>query len=192
SHVRTRAKSRVTPLPCCHRPDMLSPRSSPYSNAPRLPDPIDDLGALVGAPGLPVELEIGPGRGGFALERLSACPDARLIGLEIKRKWATLVDERLKARGLGSRGRVFCEDARQALMRFPTGSVSIAYFHFPDPWWKKRHQKRLVLTPAMVAELARVIVPGGQLFVQTDVEERAHAYQAIIDDNPHFESTSVG
>jgi tRNA (guanine-N7-)-methyltransferase len=171
---------------------MPPPSSNPYANAPRLPDPIDDLGALVGAPGTPVELEIGPGRGGFALERLMACPDARLIGLEIKRKWATLVDERLKAGGFGSRGRVFCEDARQALRRMPTGSVSIAYFHFPDPWWKKRHQKRLVLTPPLVAELARVIVVGGELFVQTDVEERVRAYQATIDADPHFLRMSVG
>ena len=165
---------------------MPSPSPNPYANAPRLPDPIEDLGALVGVPGKPVELEIGPGRGGFALERLLACSDAHLIGLEIKRKWATLVDERLRARGLGSRGRVFCEDVRLALPRIPSGSVSIAYFHFPDPWWKKRHQKRLVLTPSVVAELARVIVAGGELFVQTDVQERANAYQAIIDLDPHF------
>lgn len=171
---------------------MTRSSSNPYANAPRLPDLIDDLGALVGSPGNPVELEIGPGRGGFALERLMACPDARLIGLEIKRKWATLVDERLKARGLGARGRVFCEDARHALARIPTGSVSIVYFHFPDPWWKKRHHKRLVLTPPLVAELARVIVVGGELFVQTDVEERVRAYEATIDANPHFRRLGAG
>lgn len=169
------------------------PMSSPnrYEHAPRLPDGPLDPGALVGAPGRAVELEVGPGRGAFALERLEAVPHARLIGIEIKRKWATLVDERLQRRGLGDRGRVFCDDARTALSRFPECSVSIAYFHFPDPWWKKRHRKRLVLNSQMLAELARVLVRGGELFVQTDVEERVLAYEALIDAHGAFVACGI-
>jgi tRNA (guanine-N7-)-methyltransferase len=121
------------------------------------------------------------------MERLVACPEARLVGLEIKRKWATLVDERLHKHGLGTRGRVFCEDVRQVLPRLPNDSVSIVYFHFPDPWWKKRHKKRLVLTSPLLVELARVVVSGGQLFVQTDVEERALAYESTIATVPEFQ-----
>ncbi|HEY6727925.1 MAG TPA: tRNA (guanine-N7)-methyltransferase [Polyangiaceae bacterium] len=157
-----------------------------YEHAPRLPEGSLDPGALVGGPGQPVELEVGPGRGAFAFERLAAVPSARLIGFEIKRKWATIVDERLSQRGLGARGRVFFEDARIALPRFPENSVSIAYFHFPDPWWKKRHKKRLVLTPALLEELARVIVSRGELFVQTDVEERAFEYESMIGQHAEF------
>lgn len=162
------------------------PEPNRYEHAPRLPDGPVDPGALVGAPGAPIELEVGPGRGAFALERLAAVPDARLIGFEIKRKWATIVDERLKTAGLGDRGRVFCGDIRLILPRFPECSVSIAYFHFPDPWWKKRHRKRLVLTPALLGELARVLVRGGELFVQTDVDERARAYESMIGEHPGF------
>jgi tRNA (guanine-N7-)-methyltransferase len=58
--------------------------------------------------------------------------------------------------------------------------VRVAYVHFPDPWWKKRHEKRRVLTSALLAELARVLVPGGELFIQTDVEERALAYEGLV------------
>ena len=157
-----------------------------YEHAPRLPEGTLDPGALVGNAGEPIELEVGPGRGGFALERLANFPACRLIGLEIKRKWATIVDERLKQRGLGERGRVFYEDARLALPRFVDHSVSIAYFHFPDPWWKKRHHKRLVLSRALLDELARVLVPRGELFVQTDVEERALAYESIVESHGAF------
>lgn len=157
-----------------------------YEHAPRLPEGPFDPGALVGAPGEPVELEVGPGRGAFALERLANFPAGHLIGFEIKRKWATIVDARLRQRGLGARGRVFCEDARLALPRFPDHSVSIAFFHFPDPWWKKRHHKRLVLTRVLLDELSRVLVPHGELFVQTDVEERALAYEAVIEGHGAF------
>lgn len=121
-------------------------RSDPYAHAPRLPegdDPVDPR-RLLCAGSRPVEVEIGPGRGGFLFERL-ATADVGMIGLEIRRKWATIVDERLKQRGYSPRARVFAEDARQAIPRFVEASVSAVYVHFPDPWWKRRHQKRLVI-----------------------------------------------
>ncbi|MCC6901135.1 MAG: tRNA (guanine-N7)-methyltransferase [Polyangiaceae bacterium] len=162
-------------------------RSDPYADAPRLPegDAVDPR-ALVGAGSEPIELEIGPGRGWFLIERLEAEPGVRMVGLEIRRKWATIVDRRLAGRGFGDRARVFAEDVRPALARFPDASVRVAYLHFPDPWWKKRHQKRLVLTPDLCRELARVVVPGGELFVQTDVPERADDYQQVVAQEPAF------
>jgi tRNA (guanine-N7-)-methyltransferase len=104
-----------------------------------------------------------------------------MLGFEIRRKWATIVDNKLKAHGLGARSRVFYEDARTALPRLPAGSLSRVYIHFPDPWWKKRHEKRLVVNPTLLPDVVRALVPGGELFVQTDVEDRAAEYQTAID-----------
>jgi tRNA (guanine-N7-)-methyltransferase len=103
------------------------------------------------------------------------------VGIEIRRKWATIVDDRLAARGLGPRARVFAEDAREALTRLgPDGSVSGFFVHFPDPWWKKRHAKRLVIGDVLLVEMVRLLAPGGELCVQTDVEERAEQYESAI------------
>ncbi|MGH7439801.1 MAG: tRNA (guanine(46)-N(7))-methyltransferase TrmB [Polyangiaceae bacterium] len=150
-----------------------------YDDAPRLPagDRVDLRSVVEGAW---VELEIGPGRGWFLVERAAAEPLAALVGLEIRRKWAAIVDERLRKRGLGARARVFAEDARLALARVPDGSVRRVFVHFPDPWWKKRHHKRLVVRDEFVREVARVLEAGGELFVQTDVSERADAYEAAV------------
>jgi tRNA (guanine-N7-)-methyltransferase len=156
-------------------------KPNPYADAPRLPEPDPlELAQLV-QPGCPVELEIGPGRGGFLFERLAAMPDICMLGFEIRRKWATIIDNKLKAQGLGLRARVFYEDARVALPRVPAASLSRIYIHFPDPWWKKRHEKRLVVNPTLLPDVVRALVPGGELFVQTDVEDRAAEYQAAID-----------
>jgi len=156
-------------------------KPNPYADAPRLPEPDPlDLAQLV-QPGCPVELEIGPGRGGFLFERLAAMPDICMLGFEIRRKWATIIDNKLEAQGLGLRARVFYEDARVALPRVPAASLSRIYIHFPDPWWKKRHEKRLVVNPTLLPDVVRALVPGGELFVQTDVEDRAAEYQAAID-----------
>lgn len=165
----------------------------PYAHAPRLPEgevlELERLFASAeGAPSAgPVELEIGPGRGWFLFERLDFAPQVRMVGLEIRRKWATIVDDRLRLRGYGARGRVFAEDAKVALPRFPTASVSVAYVHFPDPWWKKRHQKRMVVTPELLEQLARLLVDDGELLIQTDVEERAARYEALVAEQSAFE-----
>jgi len=160
----------------------------PYADAARLPEG-DEVRVEELVPGSgPIEIEIGPGRGGFLFERAAARPDARLVGLEIRLKWAFIVDERLKKRGLGGRARVFNADAREALARLvPQGSVSTFFLHFPDPWWKKRHAKRLVMGPSLLDSMARLLSDGGELFVQTDVEERAELYEAQIGMSPDFE-----
>jgi tRNA (guanine-N7-)-methyltransferase len=155
------------------------PRS--YADAPRLPETehVELLGPVVRGEWL--EVELGPGRGGFLIERAAAEPRAALVGLEIRRKWAAIVDARLAKLGHASRARVFAEDARFALPRVtPDASVRRFFSHFPDPWWKKRHQKRIMLSPGLVGEVARLLEPGGELFVQTDVEERASQVESAL------------
>ena len=156
-------------------------KTNPYADAPRLPegDGVDPR-ALVGAGVSPIEIEIGPGRGGFLFERLAIAPEVRMLGLEIRRKWATIVDNKLRERGLGDRARVLAEDAKSAFPRFPAACARAVYVHFPDPWWKKKHHKRLVVTDGILDEVCRVLVPGGDLFIQTDVSERAEAYAELI------------
>ncbi len=153
----------------------------PYAHAARIPDDASvDVETLVLGAG-PIEIEVGPGRGGFVYERLEARADVRLIAFEIRLKWAALVDDRLRLRGLAGRARVFNGDAREVLPRLaPDASIATFFFHFPDPWWKKRHEKRLVMSPDALDHVARLLRDGGELFVQTDVEDRALEYEAQI------------
>jgi len=162
----------------------------PYADAPRLPvaDTIDPRSVLSASGLAELEIEVGPGRGGFMFERLAARPDIGMIGLEIRLKWASIVDERLRKRGYGERARVFAADARLALPRFTPGSIGIIHVHFPDPWWKKRHQKRLVVGDRLIDAAAQALRQGGELFLQTDVAERAEAYQALVEPDSRFEA----
>lgn len=155
----------------------------PYANPPRLaPDEGDvDLDVFLGADG-PLELVIGPGRGAFVVERSDEAPEARILGMEIRRKWAQRVDERLERLGKHPRVRVVCEDAKLALPRIvPDGLLARVFIHFPDPWWKKRHQKRLVVVDPLIAQLVRLLADDAELFLQTDVPERADDYRARLD-----------
>jgi tRNA (guanine-N7-)-methyltransferase len=155
----------------------------PYGHAARLPEGTDpvDLRSLFGSVQGPIEIEIGPGRGGFLFERAAVVPDACILGLEIRLKWAHVVNERLGKAGLSPRVQSLAEDAKVALPRLvPDGSVRAFFLHFPDPWWKKRHEKRLVMGDALLDQIARLLVPGGALYIQTDVEDRAALYEAQV------------
>lgn len=161
-------------------------RLRPYHDAPRLPEG-EQVDVRTVVKGQAYELEVGPGRGGFMFERAAAAPEVGLIGLEIRRKWAAIVDGRLRKAGLGERTRVFAENALDAMPRMaPVGVFRVAYLHFPDPWWKKRHTKRLVMGDAFLEQIARLLMPGGELFVQSDVAERVDQYEAQISLVPAF------
>jgi tRNA (guanine-N7-)-methyltransferase len=141
--------------------------------APRAPEGAVDLPSLWRAATGDIELEIGFGRGMFLLERARSAPHARLLGIEIKSKWAFKVAERAQRDAL-HHVRVFAGDAREILPRLgPAQSVTRVYMHFPDPWWKKRHAKRRLRGTATLEPIARLLTPGGELFIQTDVEDRA-------------------
>ncbi len=154
--------------------------------APRPPEGEIDLGALLPGEG-PLEIDVGFGRGMSVFERAKVAPDARIVGIEIKSKWAYRVEERRRREGLG-RVRVLWGDARDILHRAgPDGSVRRVFVHFPDPWWKKRHRKRRVLGDDLLDDIARLLASDGELYVQTDVVERAEDYLSLLRDHERFD-----
>lgn len=134
-----------------------------------LPDWRTRLGARAGA----LELEIGSGHGGYALGFARAHPEAALVAIEQRRKFA---DElRVKAERRGHTNLVVVHgDARILAPRlFPAGSLAAIHVHFPDPWWKRRHHRRRLVDDGMSTLLRRLLRPGGLLDLRTDVERYA-------------------
>lgn len=152
---------------------------------PRLPEGPLDLTTLVPGDG-PLELDVGFGRGASLFARHDAAPEARLVGVEIKSKWSYKVEARCQRLGL-TNVRAFAGDIREILTRSgPEACLSKVFLHFPDPWWKKRHRSRLVLQSSVLDDLARLIEPGGVLFVQTDVEDRMALYESLVSEHEAF------
>jgi tRNA (guanine-N7-)-methyltransferase len=152
-----------------------------YAEVPRLP-PVGeiDLFDLLGDRNSDRELEVGFGRARFLLARAEREPRVRLLGIETRRKWVHRAAERARRREL-SNVVVRCGDAREALSRMrPDASLARIFVNFPDPWWKARHAKRLVIGEGMPGQIARLLVDGGELFVQTDVEFRADTYREAL------------
>jgi len=156
------------------------------TRAPRAPEEEFDLRGLWPTPG-PIELDVGFGRGASLFHRAEVAPEARLLGIEIKAKWAAKVADRAQHLGLDEIC-VFCGDAREILGRAgPTASVARVFVHFPDPWWKKRHLKRRVVGDVFLDAISRLLVDGGEIFIQTDVPDRAEIYRDTLLAHPDFE-----
>ncbi len=119
----------------------------------------------------PVEVEIGPGTGTFILTAAAESPDVNFYGVEHSRARATRLQDAICTRGLAN-ARVINGDAACVVSALlPAAGVRAYHVYFPDPWWKRRHHRRRLFTPAFAAALARTLAPGGQVHVATDVEE---------------------
>ena len=119
----------------------------------------------------PLELEIGCGAGGFALEHARRNPKIRSVAFEWRKKYAREVAFRGEKAGLTNL-KVIEGDARLEVPRlFTPGTLSVIHLQFPDPWWKRAHQKRAILQLEFTRFLLTLLVPGGRFDFRTDVED---------------------
>jgi tRNA (guanine-N7-)-methyltransferase len=145
-----------------------------------LPRP-PDWTAVFGFAG-PLELEIGCGAGGFALEYSRRNPHVRYVAFEWRKKYAREVQHRADARELKNL-KVVEADARLEIPHlFAPGSLAAIHVQFPDPWWKRSHQKRAIVTPEFSPLLLSLLEPGGLFDFRTDVADRAQRALEILEE----------
>jgi tRNA (guanine-N7-)-methyltransferase len=119
----------------------------------------------------PVEVEIGPGTGTFLLAAAGRNPRINFFGIEHSQTRAAQLAAAVEAQGLPN-ARAIAADASCVVSGLvPPGSVAAYHIYFPDPWWKRRHFRRRLLTPALAAALADTLADGGRIYVATDVAD---------------------
>jgi tRNA (guanine-N7-)-methyltransferase len=165
--------------------DVPHPRTSPERWRHQLalmPPTLLDWPTLYGN-AHPVEIEVGFGKGLFLLNVSGRRPATNFLGIEIERKYVLLTADRLVRRGVNN-VRLACTDAHWLLREcVPAESLAAVHVYFPDPWWKKRHHKRRLLTAEFAVECARVVRPGGSLHFASDVAEYFAETKAMLDDS---------
>jgi tRNA (guanine-N7-)-methyltransferase len=72
------------------------------------------------------------------------------------------------------------------LQSLPADKLFWVSIQFPDPWFKQRHSKRRVVQPELVIALAKYMVAGGWVFLQSDVESIALEMTERFQAHPHF------
>lgn len=117
-------------------------------------------------------LEIGFGGAEHLLWQARANPGIGIIGAEPFEEGVVKALHGINETGARN-VRLYADDVRPLLAWLPPASLSRAFVLFPDPWPKKRHAKRRLVSPPMLTALARVIQGGGELRLGTDIASYA-------------------
>jgi len=127
-----------------------------------------DLAGLFG--GRPVWLEIGFGGGEHMVAQAQANPQVGIIGCEPFVNGVAMALGQVRAAGVEN-VRIHAGDVRDLFDVLPEASVARAFLLYPDPWPKARHHRRRAVTPEYLVPLARVMAPGAELRIATDIPD---------------------
>ncbi|WP_430438758.1 tRNA (guanosine(46)-N7)-methyltransferase TrmB [Methylosinus trichosporium] len=131
-------------------------------------------------------LEIGFGGGEHLIATAARNPDVGFIGCEPFVNGMARLLARIAAEGLGNI-RLRQGDAIEVVDWLPDASLARVYLFYPDPWPKRRHRKRRLVSPDNLAKLARVMTPGAQLRFATDIDDYAGWTLARLAASPDFD-----
>ncbi|MGI9384058.1 MAG: tRNA (guanine(46)-N(7))-methyltransferase TrmB [Methyloligellaceae bacterium] len=130
------------------------------------------LRVLFSPPVRDVWLEIGFGAGEHLAWQANAHAEVGVIGCEPFVNGVAKLLVQITERGLRN-VRIFDEEVHALLSWLPECSLGRIFVLFPDPWPKKRHHKRRLLSPPTLDALARLMRPGAELRVATDIGDYA-------------------
>ena len=148
-----------------------------------------DLRSLFAAALDDIRLEIGFGGGEHLTAQAEAHPRVGFIGCEpfvngMAKALAAIVAKKL------SNVRLHFGDATEAIAWLPPGSLGGVDLIYPDPWPKRRHWKRRFVQASRVADLARVLRPGGEFRFVTDIPDYAAWTLLRLTRSPDFDWTA--
>ena len=156
-----------------------------YAGAPR------DFDAAFGRHA-PRVLEIGFGNGEALRFAAQHDPARDLVGIEVHAPGVGRLLNALAADGARN-VRLYHHDAVEVLQHeIADGSLDEIRIYFPDPWHKKRHNKRRLVNPAFAALLVSRIAPGGYLHCATDWEPYAEQMLEVLGAEPALANTAEG
>ncbi len=132
-----------------------------------------------------IALEIGFGYGEHLLMKCQKYPDWGFIGCEpyvngLSNLFQNALDVSLKNL------RTYQGDANHLLKHLKPSSLDALYILFPDPWPKKRHNKRRIIQKQSMKLFADLLKTGGTLLIATDHEDYAEWIEKAIHASPHF------
>ena len=140
----------------------------------------------------PLVLEIGFGMGAATAQIAAAQPETDFLGVEVHPPGVGALLKLIGDNALAN-VRIVQGDAVEVLEQMiePASLAGIHVF-FPDPWHKKRHQKRRLIQPAFVRLLASRLTAGGVLHCATDWHDYAEQMLAVLGAEPALANRHAG
>jgi len=140
----------------------------------------------------PVVLEVGFGMGDATAQVAAALPGTDFIGCEVHAPGIGALLQRIDEGGLANL-RIVRHDAVEVLREMvPPASLAGVHVWFPDPWHKKRHNKRRLVQPAFAELVASRLAPGGYLHCATDWQPYAEQMLDVLSATSGLLNTAEG
>jgi len=159
-----------------HLPSIEIPVSAP-------PVPLD-LARIFGD--VPIEVDVGSGKGRFLLARAAAHPGVGFLGIERQRRRIDKVAAKA-ARAGRSNIRLLHTEIRFAIeTMLPDNTVRTFYVFFPDPWPKRKHNPRRLVNADFLKLIHRKLQPGGCIHFATDHDDYFSAVEPLFAHSPQF------
>ncbi len=136
-------------------------------------------------------LEIGFGGGEHMAAQATRAPDVLILGAEPFQNGVASAVRHIDEQGLAN-VRLHDGDVRDLMARLPEACLARVFILFPDPWPKTRHHKRRLVQTETVAELARVLRPGGRLRFASDWAAYVDFALGCFEASPEFIWTASG
>jgi tRNA (guanine-N7-)-methyltransferase len=148
-----------------------------------------DLQAAFGR-SAPTILEIGFGMGEATAHIAALMPEKNFLCCEVHTPGVGALLKRIAEQGLQNI-RILQHDAVEVIddMLLP-GTLDGAHIFFPDPWHKKKHNKRRLIQPPLIAKLAARLKPGGYLHCATDWQPYAEQILEVLQAEPLLANTA--
>jgi len=166
--------------------EQLGPRFVvPYTAAPL------DATALFGRTA-PLVLEIGFGMGDATATIAQTLPDTDFLGVEVHTPGVGALLKHIDERQIGNI-RIVQHDAVEVLEHMiAPASLAGVHIFFPDPWHKKKHNKRRLIQAPFVQKLVSRLAPGGYLHCATDWQPYAEQMLEVLSAEPALTNTAEG
>ncbi|KAL5560815.1 hypothetical protein UlMin_037026 [Ulmus minor] len=158
---------------------------NPLSNSFSIPIQVPDWNQVFRDPTLPLMVDIGSGSGRFLIWLAKRNLGVKnYLGLEIRHKLVKRAQFWVKELAFDNIHFMFANATnsfKQLVSTYP-GPLMLVSILCPDPHFKKRHHKRRVVQKPLVDTIVESLMPGGQVFIQSDV------FQVAVDMRDQFDS----
>jgi tRNA (guanine-N7-)-methyltransferase len=144
-----------------------------------------DLPAVYGRRA-PLEVDLGCGDGSFLVASAESNPEHDFLGIE---RLAGRVRRTCRQIGRGriTNARVLRVESFYAVQYLlPPASVEVFHLLFPDPWPKRRHWRRRVVTSDFLAAIHRALAPQGSVRIATDQMDYFQEIERLISQSAGF------
>ena len=131
----------------------------------------------------PIDVELGCGRPHFFFDRALNFSQRNIIGIEYKYEFMNSAQKRIIRDKISNALAIHGNAWLILPLLFKPNSIANIFINFPDPWWKKKHKKRLLLNEIYLKHLQKKLTKESLIILQTDVLDLFLEYKNLLLNN---------